>query len=384
MAAGRDTLRVGLAYNLKPAVVAGSPEGLVPSGDAASAFPVAAAAMAGEARALAAPPVAASMAFAEWDAPETIGAVEHALRAAGEVVHLHADESLPTALLENPPDVVFNLAEGRGGRCREAHVPAMLEYLEIPYTGSDPLTLALTLDKAMTKRVLEAAGVPTPAFRVLGEDAGGSEARASVDEVAAVLGLPLIVKPLHEGSSIGIGDASLCADGPSLRRAVEEIREGLGQPALVERFLPGREFTCALLGNGSALRTLPLVEIDFAALPAGANPIYGYEAKWVWDRPQEPLRIFHCPAEVESGLARRLEETARAAFRALGCRDWARVDLRLDESGRPMVLEINALPGVLPDPEQNSCFPKAARAAGMEYDEMILAVLGAARERCGV
>jgi D-alanine-D-alanine ligase len=193
-----------------------------------------------------------------------------------------------------------------------------------------------------------------------------------------------MVKPLLEGSSKGIPESALCDSPDDILAAIDRILREYRQPALVEEFLPGREFTCAVLGNGPAARALPLVEIRFDALPAGAKPIYGYEAKWIWDTPQRPLPIFQCPARVEPTLERALSAAAVAAFHALGCRDWARVDLRLDAAGTPHVLEINPLPGVLPDPNQNSCFPKAARAAGLDYDAMILSVLDAALERYGL
>jgi D-alanine-D-alanine ligase len=156
-----------------------------------------------------------------------------------------------------------------------------------------------------------------------------------------------------------------------------------GQPALVEEFLTGREFTVAILGNGPEARVLPPVEIRFDALPPGAPPLYGWEAKWVWDTPESPLSIFDCPASLTPGLEQEIANAALGAFHALGCRDWARVDVRLDAGGRPNVLEINALPGILPNPEQNSCYPKAARAAGMDYSTMILSVLEAALARLG-
>jgi len=152
----------------------------------------------------------------------------------------------------------------------------------------------------------------------------------------------------------------------------------------VEEYLPGAEFTCAVLGNGEGARVLPIIGMNFEALPDGAVPIYGYEAKWLWDTPEEPLQIFDCPASVEPALARDIEIQAIGAFHALGCRDWSRVDLRLDEDGAAHVIEINPLPGILPDPRQNSCYPKAARAAGMSYDDMLVAVLDQALARHGI
>jgi len=162
------------------------------------------------------------------------------------------------------------------------------------------------------------------------------------------------------------------------------VERTYSQPALVEEFLTGREFTVAILGNGPGARALPPVEISFDSLPAGAPPLYGWEAKWVWDTPEAPLEIFQCPARLEPAQEEEVAGAALSAFHALGCRDWARVDVRMDGWGRPHVLEVNALPGILPDPEQNSCYPKAARAAGMDYPSMILAVLETALERLGM
>lgn len=314
--------------------------------------------------------------FAEWDDPSTIAAVEAALARAGEVIRLEADERFPERLRAARPDIVFNIAEGLNGPNREAHVPAICEFYGIPYTGSDPLALGLSLDKRRTKEVLAAAGVPVPAGVVV----SGPNDR----HLALQVRVPAMVKPLFEGSSKGIPESALCESPDAILARVDQVLEEYAQPALVEAFLPGREFTCAILGTGAAARALPLVEIRFDALPAGARPIYGYEAKWIWDRPDQPLQIFQCPAQLEPELEDALVATALAAHSALGCRDWSRVDLRLDDDGVPRVIELNPLPGVLPDPEQNSCFPKAARAAGIAYPDMILAVLESGLERYGL
>ncbi len=341
-------LRIGLAYNEKPAGEDEPPGSPRPIGDE----------------------------YAEWDDPSTIAAVEAALGGAGEVIRLEADESFPTRLRDTRPDIVFNIAEGLHGPSREAQVPAICEFFGVPYTGSDPLALCLSLDKRRAKDVWAAAGVATPAGVVI--------SRPEDRNHALGVPVPAVVKPLFEGSSKGIPEAALCDSPDDVLARVDAVLEEYRQPALVESFLPGREFTVAILGNGEAARALPLVEICFDALPAGARPIYGYEAKWVWDTPARPLQIFRCPANVDPELERAIGDAAVRAFRALGCRDWGRVDLRLDAAGQPHVLEINPLPGVLPDPKQNSCFPKAARAAGMDYDAMILAVLHAGLDRAGI
>ncbi len=312
--------------------------------------------------------------YTEWDDEITIVAVEAALSRRGDVVRIEADENMPERLHDVRPDIVFNIAEGLEGPNREAHVPAICEFWSIPCTGSDPLTLSLCLDKGRTKEILAHHGIPTAPFTVVGR-------ALELDGFAA---WPAIVKPVHEGSSMGITRASYCESAEEARKEIADLVARYRQPALVEGFLGGREFTCGILGNGDQARALPIMEVNFSALPAGALPIYSYEAKWVWDRPQAPLDIFRCPAPVEASLARVIETTSLAAYRVLRCRDWARVDLRCDERGVPHVLEVNPLPGIHPDPAMNSCLPRAARVAGIDYEEMILSVLRAGAARHGL
>jgi D-alanine-D-alanine ligase len=195
---------------------------------------------------------------------------------------------------------------------------------------------------------------------------------------------PVFVKPIHEGSSKGITEANYCETPEQLRAQVEFLLERYEQPVLIEEYLPGAEFTCAVLGNGSAARVLPIVGMNFEALPDGALPVYGFEAKWIWDRPEKPLEMFECPARITEELRSTIEDVVLRAYRVLGCRDWSRIDVRLDATGKPNVVEVNPLPGILPNPADNSCFPKAARAAGMSYDELIQACLLHAAERQGI
>jgi D-alanine-D-alanine ligase len=315
--------------------------------------------------------------YAEWDDMETIEGVRDALASRHETVDLvEAVEGAYQRLRDLRPDLAFNIAEGLRGESRESHMPSIMEMLGVPYTGSSPLTLALCLNKARTKQVLSYFSIPTPRFFVADS--------LSDLEGSVPMGFPLIVKPLFEGSSKGIRDDSIVRSDGELGSRVAEVIEGYGQPAIVEEYLDGREFTVALLGNGETLKVLPPVEINYSALPEGVNPIYSYEAKWILDRPETPLDIFTCPADVDEELGAAIEDTARRAFRALGVRDWCRIDLRLDPGGTPAVLELNPLPGILPDPSQNSCFPKAARSAGMDYDTLINAVVDAARKRYGI
>jgi D-alanine-D-alanine ligase len=315
--------------------------------------------------------------FAEWDSPTTIAAVESALSKLGKVIRLEANEDFPERLRQTKPNIVFNIAEGFYGVNREAHVPAICEFFGIPYSGSDPFTLSLCLDKARAKETLAFHGIPTPKFVVVDKP---EELRAASKK----LRFPLFVKPLHEGSSKGITDSNLCRDAGHLLEQTEFLLENYNQPVLVEEYLPGKEFTCAVLGNGGEATVLPIVGMNFETLPEGAAPIYSFDAKFVWDRPENPLDIFQCPARITAALRKSIERVTLDAFRVLGCRDWARIDVRLDGAGVPNVLEVNPLPGILPDPADNSCLPKAARAAGISYDELIQGCLKYAAERQGV
>src|SRR6266496_3189207 len=318
------------------------------------------------------PESGSSDAYAEWDDPSTIDAVERALGLFGSVVRLEADAFFPHKLSRARPDIVFNMAEGLHGPSRESHVPAMCEYLSVPYTGSDPLTLGLALHKGRTKEILAFRGVPTAPFRVV-------ECLADLDRLP--IPFPLFVKPVAEGSGKGIFVNNLCDSPALLAERVLFLLERYAQPVLVETYLPGPEFTVAILGNGAAARCLPVVGFDFGILPRDAAPVYGYEAKWIWDRPERPLEIFQCPARIAAPLYREVERVSLDAYHALGCRDWCRVDVRVDRFGVPNIVELNPLPGILPDPAMNSCFPKAARAAGMTYDELVQEVVRIAWRR---
>lgn len=310
--------------------------------------------------------------YAEWDTQETIDAVRAALEQRHRVSLIEANEEAFQRFRELQPDFVFNIAEGWRGASREAQIPAMLEMLGIPYTGSDPITLGICLDKSRAKEILSYYNIPTPEFSVI----------SSLHNLSGkVFRYPSIVKPLHEGSSKGIFNTSVVRDSAALQAEIEKIVVEYEQPALVERFLPGREFTVALLGNPPTVRCLPIVEIRFDSLPEGVNPIYSYEAKWIWDQIEHPIDVHECPARIGPDLQQRIESICTQAFTVLGCRDWCRIDVRLDEHGNPHILELNPLPGILPHPEEHSCFPDAARAAGMGYNEMINAVLDAAVRR---
>jgi D-alanine-D-alanine ligase len=312
--------------------------------------------------------------YAEWDEPETIAAVRAALATEHEVVLIENNSEVEAGLGASAPDIVFNMAEGLSGSDREAYIPALLERWGIPFTGSSAHTLRTCLDKAATKRVLQQHGLPTPAYTVI----------SCAERLPALPAFPLIVKPLHEGSSKGIEQASIVHTRGALQARVAYVLATYRQPALVETFVPGREFTVALLGNGAEVTVLPLVEICFAALPLGALPLYSYAAKWRWDTPEHALDILRCPTELTEAMARRIADLCRRAFLALECRDWCRIDVRLDTHGQPQILELNPLPGILPDPQRHSCFPKAAAAAHISYAALIRRVLTHACQRYGL
>ena len=311
-------------------------------------------------------------AYAEWDTWETINAVKAAIEFFHEVTLVEADENAFETLRQLKPDIVFNIAEGFNGMSREAQIPAILDMLQIPYTGSDPLTLATCLDKSRTKEVLSYNKIPNPKFLLV----NNQEEADNLD-----FDYPLIVKPVSEGSSKGIFSSSFAKNLSELKSEVGRILAEYNQPALIEEFLPGREFTVAIIGNGNEAEVLPVVEIQYNDFPDDFIPIYSYEAKWILDTKEDPLEVFSCPAKIDKKLEDKIKSTVLQTYNILRCKDWSRIDIRLDKNGEPNIIEVNPLPGILPNPEENSCFPKAARAAGMNYNKMINKVLFAAAKR---
>lgn len=324
--------------------------------------------------------------YAEWDSAETIDAVAAALAPFGDVIRIEANDDLPHRLRTERPDIVFNIAEGLHGPNREAHVPSICEFFGIPYSGSDPFTLSLCLHKARTKDVLRARGIPTADYALVESESDLAALLASASPLGRrpTRDAPVFLKPVQEGSSKGITERNLVRSPAELEATARFLLSTYDQPVIAEAFLPGAEFTCGVIGNGRSARVLPLVGLNFGALPAGALPIYGYEAKWVWDTTDRPLDIFECPARIDRRLQQTIEDVVLRAYRMLGCRDWSRIDVRLDAAGVPNVVEVNPLPGILPNPADNSCLPKAARAAGMSYDALIQSALLAAAGRTGV
>jgi len=297
---------------------------------------------------------------AEQDAPSTLEAIVAALAANGyHSEYIEGDRDVLDRLDEAAIDLVFNVSEGRRGESREAHVPAMLEMAGRPYTGSGVLALAIALDKAQTKRILASEGILTPPGQLF----------KFVDEpLRPDLDFPLFVKPVREGSGMGVKPSSRVETEFELRRELERVICGYQQPALVEVFLPGREFTVGLLGNGASAEALPIMEADTTTLPEDAAGVYGYRAKFVYaDRV-----AYACPARISRPEADRIEGLALATFRALECRDVGRIDIRLGASGQPYVLEVNPLPGLAPG---FSDLVLIAKAAGLAYEELIASIV---------
>lgn len=304
-------------------------------------------------------------AHAELDSEHTVKAIAAALASAGhQVVLIEGDEDAYPKLRELRPDMVFNICEGLQGESRESQIPAMLEMLGIPYTGSGVLALALSLDKVAAKKMLLYHGVPTPTFRTI--DPGQPVEWEG-------LSFPLFVKPANEGSSMGIGPESKVNNPAELIDRVRYVHEMYRQAALVEEFVDGREFTVGLVGNENPT-IFPIIEINYNLVPDEHGNIYSYQFKKEWDADEYYL----CPAPIDEATELLLKKTALASFRALGCVDVARVDIRLGTDGVPYVLEVNALPGLSPG---FSDLCRQAEKAGLTYEELVNSILEAALER---
>jgi D-alanine-D-alanine ligase len=303
----------------------------------------------------------------EYDPPETIDALEEALRANGvRTRRLGGGERLARAVLEHRPDLVFNVAEGRETRSREAHVPALLELLGIPYTASDPLTMAVTLDKAAAKVLVAAEGVPTPPHQVVEEA-----------EFELAIELPLVAKPAHEGSSIGIrSGASIARTPDDVRQRVRQLLERYREPVLLEELCPGAELTVGILGTGETAEPIGVMEIVPRHAKLG-DFLYSLDVKRNWEQEVEYRVPPTCPAETTE----RAQEHALRAYRALGCRDVARIDLRVGRDGEPQFLEANPLPGLHP---RNGDIVVLTGLLGIPYEELIGRILDSARKRYGI
>lgn len=309
--------------------------------------------------------------FSEWDSEETINAICLALKSKGHSVEAIDVEypSLFSYFRKNRVDMVFNIAEGKYGKFRESEVPAVLDYLNIPYTGSDTFSLALALNKALTKRILKAENIPTPDFQVFSK---GNE------ELNPELKFPLIVKPNCEGSAKGINKSNVVNNCEDLFKKVNDIISIYNQKALVEEFIEGKELTVGVLENGKTA-VLPILEIDFSSCQRSGEYFYTWRMKEYQGNTELGLvPTFHCPARLDKETEERVKEAALRTHRAIGCLDISRTDIRLDKNNTPYVLEINPLPGL--DPKESN-FPIMAYAAGMKYEDLIEAIIMSASER---
>lgn len=313
--------------------------------------------------------------YAEYDNLAVPVAIKNALEKKGYCAGLiEANENFFSEVVKEGYNFIFNIAEGINGGSRESQVPAILDMLDIPYTGSGVLAQAITLDKRRAKEILAYYNIPTPRFQLF---------TSAGQKLNPELQFPLFVKPNSEGSSKGIRNESLVKDSDSLRKMLRFIISTYRQPAIAEEYLEGREFTVSILGNNPP-KVLPIVELTFDYLPKNVNKFDSYDVKWIWDSPDNPVDPVICPAKITRELEKKIKSTALLAFKALNIYDFCRIDMRLDRAGVPNILEINALPGLMPDPMDNSRFPKSCFAAGMSYEDIIINILNEAMIRKGL
>jgi D-alanine-D-alanine ligase len=305
-------------------------------------------------------------AFEEYDSSETVELIATALEAEGHTVTmLGGGREFVGKILREKVDFVFNIAEGRGTyRSREAQVPSILEMLDIPYSGSDPQCLAICLDKPLTKKLVASEGVSTPTWRVIHD----REELRQIDSWD--FPFPAIIKPAYEGSSKGIRLTSVVEDAKQAIEVIESLLEKYHQPAMMEEVILGDEVTVGIIGNSppkvlGIMRILPKQKTSYF--------LYTLEVK----RNYLELVDYECPAGLEEKALQRLQSSSLRAFKALGCRDFARLDFRISTAGVPYFLEINPLPGL----GTHSDLVIMAQKTGWAHKQLISAVLNAALER---
>ncbi|HEX5764246.1 MAG TPA: hypothetical protein VFY27_01665 [Woeseiaceae bacterium] len=301
---------------------------------------------------------------AEFDRRDTIDSIAAALETLGyDTDPIGNLQQLTRRLVAGDRwDMVFNICEGMHGWGREAQVPAILDAYQVPYVFSDPLVCSLTLHKGMTKDVVRAAGVATPDFVVVNEP-------GSVRHIK--LPFPLFAKPVAEGTGKGVSCDSKINNAADLQAVCRQLLKEHRQPVLVERFLPGREFTVGILGTGRKATAIGTLEIEL--LPGADAEVYSYRNKEECEELVE-YRLLH-----EAKLKARVEALALRAWRTLGCRDAGRIDVRLDEAGAVNFIEVNPLAGLHP---QHSDLPIMASMTGMDYVSLIGGIMSSAKTRC--
>lgn len=310
----------------------------------------------------------------DWEGRETNDDAESVMRALKELGHdvnvYHVDLDLFEKLRGDKSniDLVFNLCDDGffSNPELEPHLPAMLDVLNIPYTGGGYFTLALTLKKDIVKKILAYHALPTPRFQVF----------ETGDENLRELNFPLIVKPIHEDASIGIKDESVVYNEEKLRERVKYVIKEYKQSALVEEFIDGREFNVGVLGDKEK-EILPLSEITFDGLPEGKPKIVNYDAKWKEDSIDYKETRRNCPARVDEELGNKLRELALKAASLFGCRDYFRVDFRIDKNNNPYILEVNQSPDI----SEDAGLFAMAKATGYSYKDLINRVIKSAIKR---
>ncbi len=311
---------------------------------------------------------------ADFDDPATTkNQIKHLKKCGYNVIPIEANEKAYARLnrLRRKLNLIFNVSEGLYGKDREAHMPAILEMLRIPYTGCSPLSEGLVLNKAKTKDILIAHHVSTLPYQlfITGEE-----------KLDKKLFFPLIVKPVAQGSSAGITNKSVVYDQKNLKTQVEKLIKGFNQPVLVEPFLIGREFSVAMLGNPPWI--LPIIESDHSVLPKQYLPFDSLEVKWFFEENAAGANYLNCPAKLDKKLEDKIRKACFDAWWALDINDWCRIDIRCDEKENPYVLEVNSPPGILPpEVSTTSYFPMAARAAGMSYEQLLHEIVNTALKR---
>ena len=306
-------------------------------------------------------------ALEEYDSEETVEAITKAIKAQGHsVIRLGGGREFIVNILREDIDMVFNIAEGLGNhRSREAQVPSILELLDIHYSGSDPQCLSICLDKPLSKKLVALAGVCTPRWHVINSEKDLHQ----IDW--GDFPFPIFIKPAHEGSSKGIRLSSKIDDMNTMTEVVPVLLESYQQPVMVEEFIAGSEVTVGVVGNHPS-RVLGIMRI----LPKKSRNdfVYTLEVKRDW----ESLVDYECPAQMERSILQNLTDYSLMVFEALGCRDIARIDFRLNSKGKPYFLEVNPLPGLNP---HSGDLPIMAGKMGWTYEALISAILTAAMER---
>lgn len=306
-------------------------------------------------------------ALEEYDSPGTVEGIGQALAAQGHEVHLlGGGRRFLQHIQQIKPDLVFNISEGLGHtRSREAQVPSILEMLDIPYTGADPQTLSICLDKALTKTLISQKGIKTPRWTIL---QGENDLKILDDQAFQ---FPVIIKPVHDGSSKGVRFNSLVEERVDLDTRVTALLMDYNQPVLLEEYIEGDEITVGVLGNDPP-RVFGIMRIR----PKWAQQkfIYSLEVKRDWEK----RVVYQCPALYGPEVIAAIETAALSAYSTLGCRDFGRVDFRLAKDGTPYFIEINPLAGLNPD---SSDLPIMAALLGISYSDLIAEILHAATGR---